>query len=308
MKRKSIPLIGLLACHSGLLAQTVNYTVKDFTDKLSPCKLSLTTAFNVGLEAGILAQGAVGRLGYTAMYQQAFSKNMFLAKENVVNPENASPVRYIEAGLDFFFSDRLRENRARVKVDYSSTSYSSKYFMARCHKRKLTGLHGGLIRYRQTVSASDDANAEGLYNFETRQGVQPVQNQVYYFSTSSNYLFAGLVFKKVIKCTVNSGGWNYYRHYGRRIYLDALIGGTSFQPVQSGGNEYALATRQPSPLGYRVGFEWDQMGVVTRIEIGQRPQRYAIALPGYNYFMLGFSFNFFKGDKTYAMSSKYTAD
>lgn len=307
MKRYPTLLSASWILSGTLQGQNVEYTVKDFTDRLSPMKLSISTAFfDVGLfQAGMLAQGVKGKFGYTAFYHQGLSSTMMLPKDNVMNADNAKTSRFFETGVDYFFADRLKENSAHVKTEVSSTMYSTKYFQAICNKRKLTGLHGGIIHYNQTVGVKKNTE-DGLYLLETVNGMPPGNDQTFYFNTRSTYLFAGLVFKKVIKNTVNSNGWNYYKHYGRRIFMDVLFGGTSMEEITSGGNTYTLATKQTSPLGYRVGFEWDQMGVVTRFEIGQRPQRYELAIPGYNYIQLSFAFNVFQGDKTYAMSSKYT--
>lgn len=281
-------------------AQTVEYKAKDFTHKLSPFKLSVTGAFNIGINVGILAQGQVGKIGYTAIAQRAISPHLFLTKDNVANPDNVKAIRYLEGGIDYFFSDKTKDGGGKVKIDVSSSTY----FHAVCDKRKLTGLHGGLIHYNQTVAASN--TSDGLYTFKTLSGNAPTSQTVYYFNTNSNYLFAGIVFKKVIKTTVSSDGWKYFRHMGRRIYMDALIGGSSYEKIPVGSSVYSLGSTQTSPVGYRLGFEWDQMGTVTTFEIGQRPQRYALGLPGFNYMMLSFSFNIYHGDKTYAMSKKYT--
>lgn len=303
-KYTSAAMVLLLSGICSLRAQNVEYTTTDFSNKLSPLKLSVTTAFNVGINGGLLVQGAKGKLGYNVNLQHAISKKMLLPKDNVVNPDNISAIKYFEAGLDFFFADVLKERGARVKVETSGNMYSSTYFRALCNKRKLTGLHGGLIRYNQTVAGKN--TGDGLYDFKILNGVAPNQDQVFYFNTISNYIYAGLVFKKVIKSTVHSDGWKYFRHQARRIYMDMLMGGTSFDEISTGTNVYTLGTKQPGALGYRLGFEWDQQGVVTCFEIGQRPRRYALGLPGYNYVLLSFSFNFYHSDKTYAMSKKYT--
>jgi hypothetical protein len=285
-------------------AQSVEYTTKNYTKQLSPLKLSVIglSLDNFRPQFGLLAQGASGKLGYTVMFRTDFFKNAFIPKTGVVNVENLKPAWYAEATADYFFVDDVKENEGKLRLDVEGTG-GKKYYYADCDIRKQIGFHAGLQNYSLTTISKNDP--EATHNWVTKSGTPPSNSSIFLFNSNSTGLIAGLVFKKVRKATVNSDGWNNFRHLGRRIFLDLIVGGTSYETISSGGSTYTVKSKQPSPIGYRVGFEWDQMGVVTRFEIGQRPQRFALGLPGYNYINLSFSFNFYHSDKTYAMSAKY---
>ncbi len=288
-----------------LFSQTAEYKTTNFTDKLSPLKVSITALSldNIKPQVGLLVQGAKGKLGYEVFYRQDIAKKLFTPKDNVVNPENLKSMKYLEGGIDYFFVDKLKKDESDVRIEAGFTTTVYRYFDAVCDKRKQFGIHAGLLHYNQTAGASNAS--DGTYEFVTTSGAAPSAGQIYFFRSNSNALVAGLVFKKIRKASVSYNGYKNFRHFSRRIFLDALIGGTSYESIQAANGVYTVKTKQPSPIGYRIGFEWDQMGVVTRFEIGQRPKRFALGLPGYNYFNLSFSFNVFHGDKTYAMSSKY---
>jgi hypothetical protein len=291
-------------------AQTVTYSVDNYTEELSPFKPSLTL---LGLEAikpqfGFTIEGAIGkRLGYNTAFRHDYFKNLFTPKSNLANPDDKRAGNYFEASVDFFLTNKIKEGSSPLRIVTSSSTYGNysytRYFTAYVDKRTQFGLHAGVYYFNRSVftGTTEDPVLE-LTDIKT--GIEAPNTTNYTVNTNNPALFAGLVFKKVRKATIHSDGWKYYRHMGRRIYMDALFGATSYKDVVANGNTYEVSAVKSSPIGYRLGFEWDQMGVVTGFELGYRPGVNYTAIPGFNYWNLNFSYNLFNGDKRYAMRNK----
>jgi hypothetical protein len=291
--------------------EKVSYTTVDYTDKLSPFKLSLTL---LGLDAmapqaGATVEGVIGkRIGYNVCYRRNLSKYAFITNKNyVLNKTDVKFSNYIEGGIDYFLFDKIKDNGS-VNVTTSewvngNTSYT-KSFKAIVKKRKQKGIHLGLINYNRMFFTSSDTLEVGNIEFTNDNGkkLKP-QRATYGTNSINNVLYAGFVFKRVIKSTVSSEGWRYYKHFSRRFYVDVLFGSTTFNNIEVNGVSYTATSSKINPLGYRLGFEWDGMGCVVGFEFGMRPGVQYV-MPYYNYFNLNFSFNIINGDKRYAMKLK----
>ncbi|UPT68855.1 MAG: hypothetical protein M0D57_09625 [Sphingobacteriales bacterium JAD_PAG50586_3] len=185
---------------------------------------------------------------------------------------------------------------------YGSYTYS-RYFTAYIDKRTQFGVHGGVYYFNKGIY-TPGSGEDSTFTFTTKNSNTLPDDRTYIIRSANSAFFAGLIFKKTRKATIHSDGWKYYRHYGRRIYLDAIIGGANLKDVVAAGQTYQVEAVKSSPIGYRIGFEWDQMGVVTGFEFGLRPGPQVGIIPGLNYFNLNFSYNLFNGDKRYAMRTK----
>lgn len=308
MKKALFILIVAFACPTAN-AQTVTYTVDNHTDKLSPFKPSLTL---LALDAikpqfGFTIEGAIGKhLGYNTAFRHDYYKKLFTPKDNLVNPDDIRANNYFEASVDFFLTNKVKEGSSPLKVVTSSSNYGSysytRYFTAYVDKRTQFGLHGGVYYFNKSVFAQNSDN--GDFTLTDNNGTEAPKTSAYTINSNNSAFFAGLVFKKVRKAAIHSDGWVYYRHMGSRIYLDALVGGATYRDVVANNTTYTAKAVNSSPIGYRVGFEWDQMGVVTGFEFGMRPGPQLTAIPGFNYFNLNFSYNLFNGDKRYGMGRK----
>jgi hypothetical protein len=309
MKKALFILLVAFAC-SKANAQTITYTVDNYTDKLSPIKPSLTLMTLEGLipQYGFTIEGAIGkRLGYNTVFRRDYVRNFFTSEDEIGNIDVERKSNYFEAGIDFFLTNKIKEGSSPLKIVTSSSSYGSysytRYFTAYVDKRTQFGLHGGVYYFNKGIYTKQTTD-DNYFTFTAKNTTTLPDDRNYIVNTNNTAVFAGLIFKKVRKATVHSDGWKYYRHYGRRIYLDALIGGASLKDVVANGETYKVEAVNSSPIGYRIGFEWDQMGVVTGFEFGMRPGPQTGIIPGFNYFNLNFSFNIFNGDKRYAMRNK----
>lgn len=287
-------------------AQSTSYTVDDHTHKLSPFKLSFTMlAFdNLGIQYGLLGEGVINdKLGYNFCYRRSLSKYLFVAKkEDVGNQNDIKTSNYFEASIDFFMVDKLKDG-ARMKVDVGGDLYTTRFFIASVNKRIQNGLHGGILTYNKMYFSSKDTTSDANIYFENEKGKLKTTGTIYGTNSRNISFFAGFVFKKVKKATIHSGGWKYYKHMARRFYMDALVGFTTLHDISINSGTYVAKPVRSSPIGYRIGFEWDQMGVVTGFEIGMRPGVQYL-YPFYNYVNLNFSFNLVNGDKRYGMRNK----
>ncbi len=306
-----IAVIFLFINNKTISQEKISYTTIDYSTKLSPFKVSITL---LGIEsmlpqAGVLAEGAIGkRFGYNFCYRRNLAKYVFLTNKNyVVNTSDTKYGNYLEAGTDFFIFDKTFDNSS-LKVTTSewvngNTSYS-KSFTALVKKRKQKGIHLGLINYNRMFFSSSDTSIIGNVEFTSDNGKKlKQQNAIYGTNSINTVLFAGFVFKRVIKTTVSADGWKYYKHFSRRFYIDLLYGNTNFNNININGVAYNATSPKINPLGYRLGFEWDGKGCVIGFELGMRPG-VQYDLPFYNYFNLNFSFNIINGDMRYAMRSK----
>lgn len=293
---------------SALWGQMVSYTVDNYTEKLSPFKPSFTLLGLDGLipQYGLTLEGAIGkRLGYNFAFRRDYVKNFFISDDELGNPGNKKHTNYIEGSIDFFLTNKVRQGISPLRVVTSSSTYGnyiySRYFTAYVDKRTQFGLHGGLYYYNTTLFSAADTS---MFTF-TGNGSSTLPGDVKFAINSRNSaFFAGIVFKKVRKATIHSGGWKYFRHLGRRIYIDALLGGSTLKDINYANRTYQVEWATKSPVGWRMGFEWEQMGTVTSFEFGYRPGLGKSFIPAYNYFNLSFSFNLFNGDKRYAMRTK----
>lgn len=291
-------------------AQTVTYSVDNYTEELSPFKPSLTLLALDGLKPqfGFTIEGAIGkRLGYNTAFRHDYFKNLFTPKDNLANPDDKKAGNYFEASVDFFLTNKIKEGSSPLRVVTSSANYGNysytRYFTAYVDKRTQFGLHGGFYYFNKSVFTG--TTEDPVFKLTDAKTGTPAPTSTNYTINSNNpEVFVGLVFKKIRKATIHSDGWKYYRHYGRRIYMDALFGASSYRDVVTNGNTYEVSALKSSPIGYRLGFEWDQMGVVTGFELGYRPGVNYTAIPGFNYWNLNFSYNLFNGDKRYAMRNK----
>ncbi|MCC6722339.1 MAG: hypothetical protein IT243_09055 [Bacteroidia bacterium] len=283
-------------------AQKISYTVDDYSSKLSPVKISIGVGVDANAYAGVLAEGAIGKkLGYNACYRREVYS--FSNKELIDNKSEIKSGNYLEASVDFFLLDKMKKNK-KLKITTSKNAYSEKYFIARVPMRKQKGLHGGISFSNRMFYTDADTSADKIIELSNANGKFVPNNGKIYGSNSTNmFAFGGLVFKKIKKTTVHANGWKYYSHLARRFYIDALFGFSSLSDVTISNAKYKAKPAKSSPVGYRVGVEWDQMGVVTSIEFGMRPGVQYLT-PSFNYFNLNFSFNIYGTDKKYAMRNK----
>lgn len=305
MKKIPFLILFVFAFSKEFQAQSVDYTVTDFSQNLSPFKISATVALEAILpQYGFLIQGTIGkRLGYSATYRRNMSKFLFMADQDEVgNPEDIKTGQYFEADVDFLLTDKSKAG-AKAKITTESNVYSEKSFIARVNKRRQWGLHGSFFTYNRPYFTGANPNEGNLITL-SQNNIDFVPNGTSYGSNMRNFgLSAGIVFKKTKKSTVHADGWNHFFHQGFRFYVDALFGITSFEDVVVNSVRYEARATDSTPIGYRLGFEWDQMGVVTRLELGSRPG-VQFLYPFYNYWNLNFSFNLYGGDKRYGMKSK----
>lgn len=306
--KKHYFILAFILFSSRIWCQMVSYTVDNYTEKLSPIKPSFTLLALDGLipQYGFTLEGAIGkRLGYNFAYRRDYVKNFFVSDDDLGNPGNKKYSNYVEGSVDFFFTNKIKEGSSPMRIVTNSSSWGgytySNYFTAYVDKRSQFGLHGGFYYYNTTLFSTADTS---LFTFSTSSNITPPTDVKFALNSRNSAFFAGIVFKKVRKATVHSEGWKYFRHMGRRIYIDALLGGSTIKDIYYANRTYQVERASKSPIGWRMGFEWDQMGTVTTLEFGYRPGLGKSFIPAYNYFNLSFSFNLFNGDKRYAMRTK----
>ena len=184
--------------------------------------------------------------------------------------------------------------RARHKLILSSSSTYSMgytvttehYIKAKLPCRKILAARGGI--YRTSAPVSTDMNQQELAvsnvgAVKTKDGT--VLSDVYFTNDHTTGFYVGL--SEIVNMSVRTknnvsgySGYRYFTSFFREVYLDALIAGTTFDPIIAGGVSHEIEPNtsgsfQTSNIGWRLGKKW----VFTRktinmgfcFEIGNRP-------------------------------------
>lgn len=306
--------ITIFYCNSSF-AQ-IQYTTENKTNHLSPLKVSFSflNFENVILPitAGVMVEGNVAtKLFYNVQFRQGYLRYFFVPKEKLITTQKESKATYFEAGVDFAFSDKIKQGSVKVVTESSNdgTYVHEKYFMANCDVRKLWLLSGGILDYKRAKFVNSDSS---YYIISDNQTIKAPKDYFTHFNQNTFAIYAGITSRKIKKAIVHSDGWKYRRFFARKFYAHALIGVTNVGKIIYKDETYKITNAKQQPLGYRIGWQWDEMGVVTNFEFGKMPgvqletpvektqiDNIFVNNPFYNYFKLTFHFNIYGGDKNY---------
>lgn len=319
LMKRILAIAGFIIVYHSVLSQSVSYRVENHTHELSPYKISfsfmnLETGF-FPITAGLAAEGQVNdKLYWSMQFRKGYIRNFFIPASNVLTTQKESRGRIFEAGAEWVFSDE--DDQGALKIVTDQTSYgnyiSQNYFIAGCDKRKYWAWSGGIMQYviPHYVNGTDSAyilsGAEKIY--------APGENY-FHFNLNTFGGYAGITKRKIRKAAVISDGWRYKRFYSTRFYVHMLIGASAAGDVIYNNRTYTVDNLEQFPLGYRIGWQWDEMGAITGLELGKLPtaglktnssstdalgklSRY------YNYFRLTFHFTIINGDKQYKLKQE----
>lgn len=294
------------------------YTTTNFTHNLAPFKVSLTLA---GMEniltpvtAGVLIEGQLkDRLFYNVQFRQGFIRNFLIAPSKLITTQKESKGTVFEAGTDWSFSEKTKKGRVRVTTSrdliYNDKYILEKYFMADCEVRRSWAFSGGVIFYQRPRYVNSDSS---MYIISGDEDIRAPRDGFTHFNQTTLGAYAGLAKRKIRKALVNSAGLNHRVHYSVKFYAHAFVGSTAAGDIVYNNLTFTIDNANRMPFGYRIGWQWDQMGMVTGFEFGKMP---GISLktpvkqselskifsnnPLLNYARITFHINIFNGDKNY---------
>ena len=320
MKNLFLYTFAIVVLYSNRSLSQINYNTENKTNDLSPLKASFSFLnfenFILPITSGLMVEGNVAtKLFYNVQFRQGYLRNFFIAKEKLITTQKESKGTFFEAGADFAFSDRIKQGKVKVITESSSdgTHIYQKYFMASCDVRKLWLLSGGILDYKRAKFVNSDSS---YYIISDNQNIKAPKDNFTHFNQNTIGIYAGISSRKIKKAIVRSDGWKYRVFYARKFYAQALIGVTSVGKIMYKNETYKITNAKQQPLGYRIGWQWDEMGVVTNFEFGKMPgvqldtpvektqtDNFFINNPFYNYFKLTFHFNIYGGDKNYHLKN-----
>lgn len=303
----------------------VNYKTENKTHDLAPIKVSLTI---LGMEniltpitAGVLVDGHLkDKLFWNVQARQGYIRNFMISSGRIITTQKESKGTVFEAGADWAFKDIVKPSKIKVVTSSNSNTIGSTihttetYFMADCDVRKYWALSGGAMAYIRPKYINSDSSE---YIISGNQDIKATGENFTHFNQRTFGFYGGFVHRKIKKVIVNSDNWNYRRFYSTKFYAQLLIGKTFVGDVFFNNQTYKIDNAKQMPIGYRIGWQWDQMGVVTGFEFGKMPGVYLDTPvqksqilkvfsnnPFFNYMRLAVHFNIYNSDKKYHMKNK----
>jgi len=318
---KHLPFLLLISTNLLLSVRAIaqrEYTTTNYTHELSPLKVSLTV---IGIEdiltpitSGLLVEGQLkDRFFYNVQLRQGYLRNFMIPKSNLVTTQKESRGTVFEAGMDWPFSDKIIPGKVKVTTDvsYDGNYLSEKYFKADCEVRRTWALSGGLLYYKRPEYVNSDSS---FYIISGSEDIKAPKDHYTSFNQSTLGIYTGIVKRKIKKAVVNSYGRNYRVYYAKKFYAQALFGRTAVDDIIYNNLSYKIDNARQMPLGYRIGWQWDENGVVTGFEFGKMPgvelntpvkqselNKIFSHNPFFNYLRVTFAFTLFNGDSRYGM-------
>jgi hypothetical protein len=293
--KKTIVLAFIL---SGFMAnaQKISYTTY-FNDptKLSKQKiyLDILSLENIALGAGIHGYyQPIKNITFNGLFRYTYYDFLTkLAEKDSKNPIN-SPFTG-EAGVQLNFANYVKKKERKVGILVEGGMTSKTYIKVPAKKARSFGLRGGVTMYRTPVKSSTD------HPFISN-GVKMDSSKSFYSNATSTCIYFGYTGRKVRKIGVDADGYGKRRTYLSRVFFaDVITGATLLSDVEYNNQTFKIKDTKKNPLGYRLGWEWDENGTVTRVEMGSRPGLKTTGVLSYfpNYMMVSFGFAIYGGEK-----------
>lgn len=310
----------LFSLYNSAQAQTVEYKTENYTQELAPLKISISPLsfenFISPITAGVMAEGYLKKkFFYNVQFRLGYVRNFTIDKEKLVTTQKESKGSFFEAGIDFPFYNKAKPSKLKVvtnTVNYGNSKHES-YFKAVCEKRIFWSLSGGVMQYGRARYNNSETSNQFIANGVI---VQPGVGNFTHYNQNTFAAFAGISKRRIKKAIINSNGTNYRRFYSTKFYAHILFGATSMGDVVIDAKVLAFTNAKQSTLGYRMGWQWDEMGVVTGFEFGKMPEirletpiveseiSQALNKNPFNYVRFTFQFVIFNNDKNYKLKAR----
>jgi hypothetical protein len=294
-----------------------NYTIENKTDQISPFKISIAPfnfeQFFVPLTSGISFEGHIkNKVFYDIQYRMGFMRNFMVTEGEMATSQEESFGRLAEAGFYLVIRDKIK--KGKLKIVYSSSYGADNYFNAACDYRKMWGLTFGAMLYNRATYISRDSSE---YVISGTNHIMAPDEKFIHFNQTTQAFYAGIVRRKLKKAVINSHGKNYKRYLSNKFYLHGLFGNTVADDIIFNNISYKIDNATQIPMGYRIGWQWDQKRTEVCFEFGKMPgvylktpyekkdpDLYIKDNPYLNYARLVVSFNIINGDRWLAKREK----
>ncbi len=196
-----------------------------------------------------------------------------------------------EASAQIQFAGYTRKKEKRTGVILSGNMTSKTTLSVKAKVYRGYSARGGLMVYRTPIIGRDSQFiSNGQYVWD--------KDKPLYSNQTGTAFFVGYSGKKVRKVGVDADGYGKRKSYLSRIFFaDLIMGGTVLSDVVYNGTKYDIKDTKRDNTGYRLGWEWDENGTITRFEVGKRPGYNAQSIIPLNYFLLSFAFTIYGGEK-----------
>ena len=299
----------------------VNYKTENYTHDLAPLKVSVSFLnmedILTPITAGVLIEGQLkDKLFYNVQFRKGYLKDFSIPARDLLTTSNEGKGSVFEAGIDFPFYDATKTGKIKVTTSttFDGTYLGEKYFKANAEIRNYWALSTGVTNYsRPKYLKTDDSEYLGA-QVQSNTGNQ---SKFIPFDIVTSGFYAGIVRRKIRKAIVTTNGTRYRRFYSKKFYAQFLMGSTKVKDFAYNDQTFKIVNAKQAPFGYRLGWQWDEMGVVTGFEFGKMPgvsyesstektelSKIFINNPFLNYARFTFHFNVFNADKNYHMNGK----
>ncbi|MDQ6610517.1 MAG: hypothetical protein M3Y85_11930 [Bacteroidota bacterium] len=313
-------LIPAMLCHASAMAQ-FEYKTQNYTHNLSPVKVSFSFLnmenFITPITAGILVEGQLNdKLFYNVQLRQGYVRNFLVSSGALLTTQKESKGTVFEAGIDWPFADVIKQGKVKVATSssFDGSYVRERYFNAVCDVRSYWAVSGGVMEYTRPKYMNSDS-AE--YIISGSKNIKATGENFTHFNQTTFGAYGGIAHRKIRKAIVVSNGVSYRRFYSTKFYAQLLIGGTTVGDIIYNKQTYKIDNAKQMPIGYRLGWQWDQMGVVTGFEFGKMPgvnldtpvkkdalSKIFVNNPFLNYARVTFHFNLWNSDKNYFSQKK----
>lgn len=277
-------------------AQKVNYSYY-FND---PAKTSKNVvyldfaSFDGSLNAGLHGMAKpVGNLTINGLFRYGYLGLTKGAEKNKLNDESIKASYMAEANVFLPLANYERKKEKRTPIHVESGYGSSKSLTVPSKVGRMLGVRGGVYAYRTGLVGNDDNPFKSNGN-----EIKPGTDKTLVANQGSTGLYVGYSGIKTRKVGVDISGYGKRRAFLRRTFFaEAMFGTTHIDKLTVSGQTVDITDTDHSAIGYRVGWEWEENGVSTRVEIGKRPGYSNITLLPTNYVLLNFGFRIYGKEK-----------
>ena len=284
--------------------------------------MGLTLAFATGnqiMAGGIVQGNLAGKLFYHGEYRKSlvrgFSSSGYAGSEELVTTQPELSGGYWEAGAEWALVDKVHEGDGSFKVVTGSGFGTERYFMAKCDKRTLITVGGGVFGLTHNYYLDDDT---AHYFMSGATKLKSPKDKAMHTAITTTGVFAGVTFRKIKKAAISSGGYRYRKFRATSWSFQAMTGTSQAQDIVVGGTTYPISGTSQGALGYRILWRADRGPTSTCVEFGKMPHlkfdnnnNPDLSLFGpegissfANYFRLSFNFILYGNDVKYSLKQK----
>lgn len=290
---KKLAIIPILLV-STVYAQKVNYSYV-FNDplKLDPLKVYL----DVGAIDGFIGAGLHSNYYVTKdLRVEAIARYGYLyfgsKEDGRANSSEISAPFYVEAGGQYYLTEKLKKKEKKYAVTVSSFGNTTTSLPLKAKVGMARGVRGGVFFYKNVAAANSDNP------FKTTEGDLSDPEKSMFTNYTSTGLYAGYARRKTKKVKVDIDMYGTRRNFMcNTFFVDFMTGTTSLKDVVYQGTTYDVNESSKAALGYRLGWEWEELVSSVRLEMGLRPGYLAFGDIPFNYMMLSMGFTIVGGEK-----------